>query len=455
MTSIITKKQLNRRTFLRGLGTAMSLPLLDAMVPAGASAAAKRSVAPTRLGFVYIPNGVIMENWTPTAEGRDFELPYVLEPIAPVRDDLIVASGLAQRNARSLGNGGGDHARASAVFLTGVHPNKTDGADIRAGVSVDQIAAQHLGTQTRFPSLELTLESGKLAGNCDSGYSCAYSNSISWRTETTPNPPEGSPRAVFDRLFGSANKEMTPTERARRNAYRGSILDFVANDARELQRNLGPTDRRKLDEYLYGIRLVEQRIERGEAESIDAADGLRVPEEKPDDYAEYARLMYDLQVLAFQTDQTRVISFMMGREGSNRAYREVGVKGGHHGLSHHQGDEAKIDDLREINRYHMEQFSYFIERMKNTEDGEGSLLDHSLIVYGSGISDGNRHSHDDLPVLLAGKAGGEIVTGRHIRYEKHTPMTNLFLNTLEYVGCPTDKLGDSDGQLNYLGNLSA
>ena len=317
------------------------------------------------------------------------------------------------------------------------------------------VAAQHLGAYTRFPSLELTLESGKLAGNCDSGYSCAYSNSISWRTETTPNPPEGSPREVFERLFGGADESLTATERERRKAYRGSILDFVADDTRSLQRTLGPTDRRKLDEYLYGIRLVEKQIEQGEAESIDAAGGIRVPEEKPKDYAEYARLMFDLQVLAFQTDQTRVISFMMGREGSNRAYREVDVKGGHHGLSHHQGDEAKIANLRDINRYHMEQFSYFVDKMRNTEDGDGSLLDHSLIVYGSGISDGNRHSHDDLPVLLAGKAGGNVTPGRHIRYEKHTPMSNLFLNALEYVGCPTDALGDSNGQLNYLSSLSS
>jgi len=455
MSNFISKKHLNRRTFLRGIGATLSLPLLDAMVPAQASAAVKRSVAPTRLGYVYIPNGVIVEDWTPAAEGREFDLPYILEPLESVRSEVIVATELAQLNARALGNGGGDHARASAVFLTGVHPNKTAGADIRAGISVDQIAAQHLGRHTRFPSIELTLESGKLAGNCDSGYSCAYSNSMSWRTETTPNPPEGSPRAVFERLFGGGERELSPAERERRKAFRGSILDFVAEDARNLQRNLGPTDRRKLDEYLYGIRLVERQIERGEAESFDDAGGLHVPEERPKDYAEYARLMFDLQVLAYQTDQTRVISFMMAHEGSNRAYREVGVNGGHHGLSHHQGDEAKIADLREINRYHMEQFGYFLDRMKKTEDGDGTLLDHSLIVYGSGICDGNRHNHDNLPVLLAGKAGGHVAPGRHIRYPKNTPMANLFLNTLEYVGCPMENLGDSDGKLEYLSSLSA
>mgnify|MGYP003637614382 CR=1 FL=1 len=453
MTSYITKKHLDRRTFLRGLGATLSLPLLDAMAPAQAAASVSASVAPTRLGFVYVPNGVIVPDWTPSAEGKGFDLPHILEPLASVRDNLNVASGLSQLNARSLGDGGGDHARASAVFLTGVHPNKTAGADIRSGISVDQIAARHLSEQTRFPSLELTLESGKLAGSCDSGYSCAYSNSISWRTETSPNPPEGSPRAVFERLFGDKYGELNAVERDRRRSYRGSILDFVLEDTQKLQRRLGPTDRRKLDEYLYGIRLVEKQISWNEGEATDAADGLEVPESAPKDYAEYARLMFDLQVLAYQTDQTRVVSLMMALEGSGRAYREVGVKGGHHQLSHHLGDEAKIANLRSINRYHMEQFSYFLEKMKNTEDGDGSLLDHSLIIYGSGISDGNNHSHSELPILLAGNAGGQVATGRHIRYPKDTPMSNLFLNTLEYVGCPTDTLGDSDGRLDYLSGL--
>jgi hypothetical protein len=455
MTSYTSKKHLNRRTFLRGVGAGLALPLLDAMVPARASAAAVKTVAPTRLGFVYVPNGVIMEGWTPAADGKAYELSPILETLAPHRDEFLVASGLAQNNARALGDGGGDHARASAVFLTGVHPNKTDGADLRAGVSVDQIAADHLGRQSRFPSLELTLETGRLAGNCDSGYSCAYSNTISWRTETTPNPPEGNPRAVFDRLFGGKGQGLDAAARERRQAYRGSILDLVMEDARSLQRNLGPTDRRKLDEYLYGIRLVEKQVASGEELDSITTDTLEVPEKKPRDYAEYARLMYDLQVLAFQTDQTRVITFMMGREGSGRAYREVGVRGGHHGLSHHLGDEAKIADLRKINHYHVEQFAYFIDRMKSVEDGEGSLLDHSLIVYGSGIGDGNRHSHNDLPVLIAGRAGGHVTPGRHVRFDKDTPMNNLYLNMLEYAGCPTDNLGDSDGRLNYLSSIKA
>ena len=455
MTSYVTKRHLNRRTFLRGMGAALSLPVLDAMIPAAASAAEVRTVAPTRLGFVYVPNGVIMEDWTPAAEGVAYDLPHILEPIAGLRDDLIVATELAQLNARALGDGGGDHARASSVFLTGVHPNKTDGADIRAGVSVDQIAARHLGTKTRFPSLELTVEPGKLTGNCDSGYSCAYSNSISWRTETTPNPAEGNPRAVFERLFGGRDKTLSPEAREKRQQYRGSILDFVLADARQLQARLGAADRRKLDEYLYAIRLVERQIEHNEQTSTEGLEKLDVPESAPEDYAEYARLMFDLQVLAYQTDQTRVSTFMMGMEGSGRAYREVGVKGGHHELSHHLGDADKIVNLRDINRYHMEQFAYFLDKMKSTEDGDGSLLDHSLIVYGSGISDGNRHNHDNLPVLLAGRASGNVKPGRHIRYPKDTPMANLFLNMLEYTGCPTEHLGDSNGRLNYLGDISA
>lgn len=454
MSSYLTKKHLDRRTFLRGMGAAFSLPLLDAMVPARAFAS-QAATAPIRLGFVYVPNGVVMDQWTPAAEGVDFALPRTLEPIAAHRGDVIVATELAHLNARALGDGGGDHARASAAFLTGVHPNKTAGADIRNGISVDQIAAKHLGEHTRYPSLELTVEPGRLAGNCDSGYSCAYSNSISWRTETTPNPAEGKPRAVFERLFGGEDKKLSPEALAKRMHYRGSILDLVMDDARALQSNLGPTDRRKLDEYLYAIRLVERQIEWNEAHVADKAPDLAVPESAPETYAEYARLMFDLQVLAYQTDQVRVSTFMMGMEGSNRAYREVGVSGGHHEISHHLNDEAKVAGLREINRYHMEQFAYFLDKMKSTQDGDGSLLDHSVIVYGSGISDGNAHSHNNLPVLIAGRAGGKIKTGRHIKYAPDTPMTNLYLNVLEYAGCPTDKLGDSNGQLNYLSGMDA
>lgn len=453
MSSILTKKHLHRRTFLKGMGAALSLPLLDAMIPAATASA--KTAAPIRLGFVYVPNGVIMDSWTPAADGTAFELPRTLAPLEKLRSDIFIATELAHQNARALGDGGGDHARASAAFLTGVHPNKTAGADIRNGVSVDQLAALHLGQFTRYPSLELTVEPGKLAGNCDSGYSCAYSNSISWRTETQPNPAEGNPRAVFERLFGGEDKKLSPEARAKRMHYRGSVLDVVLDQARTLQGNLGPSDRRKLEEYLHAVRLIERQIEWNEKHANDADVTLDVPESAPKNYAEYARLMFELQLLAYQTDQVRVATFMMAKEGSNRAYREVEVSGGHHELSHHLKDEAKIQNLREINRYHMEQFAWFLDRMKNTPDGDGSLLDHSAIVYGSGISDGNAHNHDDLPVLVAGRASGQITPGRHVRYAKETPMTNLYLNLLEYAGCPTDTLGDSNGKLNYLSDMTA
>ncbi|MCC6796943.1 MAG: DUF1552 domain-containing protein [Candidatus Hydrogenedentes bacterium] len=444
------RRTLNRRTFLRGIGASIALPMLDAMASSAPKVAA--SVSPVRMAFVYIPNGVIVEDWTPATDGKDFVLPHILEPLAPHRHKLLVLSGLSQRNAQALGDGGGDHARAAAVFLTGVHPNKTDGSDIRNGISVDQIAAQHIGHHTRYASLELTCEPGKLAGNCDTGYSCAYSNSISWRTETTPNPPEGNPRAVFDRLFGGGSENLDPETREKRKKYRGSILDFVLEDTQSLQKSLGPTDRRKLDEYLYAIRTIEHRIESNEKLAAGEVE-LDVPESAPKDYAEYARLMFDLQVLAFRTDQTRVSTFMMAHEGSNRAYREVGVTGGHHGISHHQGDTAKISDIRKINRYHMEQFAYFIEKLSATEDGDGTLLDHSMILYGSGIGDGNVHNHNNLPILLAGNAGGIVKSGRHIKYADDTPLNNLYLNMLEHAGVPTEKLGDSTGQLNYLGEV--
>lgn len=454
MTAVLRNRCLDRRTFLRGVGAAVALPLLDAMAPARALASTPASVAPLRTAFVYIPNGVIIEDWIPGQAGNTFDLPSLLEPLGPYREKLLVLTGLAQHNAQALGDGGGDHARASAVFLTGVHPNKTAGADIRAGISVDQIAAQRIGHHTRLASLELTCEPGKLAGNCDSGYSCAYSNSISWRTSTTPNPPEGNPRAVFDRLFGRGNETLTPEEREKRKRYRGSILDLVAEDARSLQAALGPTDRRKLEEYLYAIRMVERQIESSEERVLEEGVMPEVPEEAPKEYAEYARLMFDLQALAFQTDQTRIITCMMAKEGSNRPYREIGVSGGHHGLSHHQGDPAMIADIRKINRYHMEQFAYFLGRLDSIEDGEGTLLDHCAIVYGSGISDGNRHNHDNLPVLLAGGACGAVRPGRHIKYGDDTPLNNLYLNLLEYMGVPTDSFGDSNGQLDYLDEIS-
>lgn len=450
---MISRKHLPRRTFLRGLGTAIALPALDAMMPAFASPAKVASNAPLRMAFAYVPNGIIMKDWTPAAAGADFEFPRILQPLKQYKDQMLLLSGLTHNNGRALGDGPGDHARAAASFLTGVHPRKTFGADIKCGTSVDQVAAQAIGSKTRFASIELGCEDGRLVGNCDSGYSCAYSNSVSWRSETTPMPPEVNPRTVFERLFGSADPTETPAARAKRERYRKSILDFVSEDTAELQKALGPTDRRKLDEYLDGVREIEKRIERAESNAKEIVPDMPVPEGVPAEFAEHVKLMFDLMTVAFQTDSTRVATFMIGREGSNRTYREIGVPDPHHGISHHRGDEALIEKLAQINRYHMEQFAYFIDKLANTPDGDGTLLDHSMITYGSGISDGNRHLHHDLPVLILGKANGSWKTGRHVQYGKDTPMANLFLAMLDRMGVRSETIGDSNGMLEHLTDL--
>ncbi len=455
---IITRKHLSRRSLLRGFGATMALPALDAMFPALSSAAktAKR-VAPNRMVFVYVPNGIDMRNWRPSTVGAAFDLPKILSPLAPVRDQLLLFSGLKDHNAEALGDGPGDHARAAASFLTGVHPRKTAGSDISVGVSVDQVAAQKIGTTTRLASLELGCEDGHLAGNCDSGYACAYVNSISWRSPTVPNPPEVNPRAVFERLFGSEEDAADPAARARNARMDQSILDLVSEDTKKLQRDLGPTDRRKLDEYLTSVREVERQVQVGEKqaqEHIVAVPNMPKPEGIPLEFAEHAQLMFNLMTIALQSDITRVSTFMMAREGSNRSYREIGVPEGHHGISHHRNDPALMDKIALINRHHMEQFSKFLQKMNSTPDGDGSLLDHTMIVYGSGISDGNRHNHDDLPVLFAG-CSGSFKTGRHVKLAESIPVANLYLSMLDVAGVPTDKLGDSQGRLNYLPDVSS
>ncbi|MGH9628704.1 MAG: DUF1552 domain-containing protein, partial [Bryobacteraceae bacterium] len=361
---------------------------------------------------------------------------------------------LTQNGGRALGDGPGDHARAAASYLTGVHPRKTHGADIQAGISVDQVAAKGIGHQTRFASLELGCEDGRLVGNCDSGYSCAYSNSISWRTESTPMPPEVNPRLVFERLFGNLDTSETPAQRAKRRSYQRSILDFVMEDTQRLQGNLGPTDRRKLDVYLYGIREIETRIENAEKNKSEFVPDMEKPEGVPVDFSEHVRLMFDLMAIAFQADLTRVSSFMVGREGSNRTYREIGISDPHHGLSHHRNNPEWIEKLAQINRFHIEQFALFLDKLASIEDGDGSLLDHSMIVYGSGISDGNKHLHHDLPVMVVGSGGGSLKMGRHVSYEAETPMANLFLSLLDVAGVPAESIGDSNGQLNYLTDIA-
>lgn len=448
---MITRKYLARRTFLRGLGAAVALPMLDSMTPA--FAARTVSKPPVRMAFAYVPNGIIMKDWTPASAGPAWEVPRIMQPLEAYRDQMVVMSGLTQNGGRALGDGPGDHARAAGSFLTGVHPRKTAGADIKCGTSVDQVAAKAIGSQTRFASIELGCEDGRLVGNCDSGYSCAYSNSISWRSDSSPMPPEINPRIVFERLFGSSDANESPAVRARHDRYRRSILDLVNEDTKQLQTGLGPTDRRKLDEYLYGIREIEKRIESAEKLSKQAPPEMEVPEGVPVEFADHVKLMFDLMTVAFQTDSTRVATFMIGREGSNRTYREIGVPDPHHGISHHKGDEALIEKLAKINRFHVEQFAYFIDKLAKTADGDGSLLDHSLVLYGSGISDGNRHLHHDLPVVVVGSGNKSWKTGRHVEYPKDTPMANLYLTMLDRAGVPAEMIGDSTGKLEHLTDL--
>jgi hypothetical protein len=435
----------------------MALPALDSMVPALMRAGtAAQKISPARMVFVYVPNGIDMRNWTPAAEGRAFDLPKILNPVSCVKDDLLVLTGLRDDGARAGADGPGDHARASASFLTGVHPKKTAGSDIWAGVSVDQVAAQHIGNATRFASLELGCEDGHLAGNCDSGYSCAYVNSISWRSPTAPNPPEINPRAVFERLFGNDEDAGDATARARTARYQQSILDLVADDSRRLQSGLGSTDRRKLDEYFTAVREVERQVEMMEQQVGNGADAPSMvkPDGVPVEFAEHARLLFDLLTIALQTDSTRISTFMMAREGSNRSYREIGIPDGHHGLSHHRNDPALMDKVAMINQYHMDQFAYFLSKLKATKDGTGTLLDSTMVLYGSGISDGNRHNHDNLPVLMAG-GSRFFQTGRHVTYANTgAPVTSLYLSVLDAAGVPSEKFGDSQGKLDYLSQLT-
>jgi hypothetical protein len=451
---IVTKKHLPRRAFLRGLGTTLSLPLLDAMVPAFAATSKTAAKSAVRMGFVYVANGIIMDRWKPAAEGTGFEFTSALKPLEPFRDRLNVLTGLAQENGRALGDGAGDHARAGATWLTGVHPKKTGGADIHAGVSADQIAARHLGKVTQFGSLEMGLEMPTLAGNCDSGYSCAYTNTISWSNPTTPLPMEVNPRAVFERLFGDGD---STDAAARMTALKeqSSILDYLTGDLDRLESNLGATDRGKLTQYLDAVRDVERRIQRAEEQNASMKlPSMQRPAGIPEDFEEHSRLMMDLLVLAFQTDMTRVVSFMMAREGSNRSYRAIGIADGHHSCTHHMNDPVKIEKTAKINHYHVQTFAYLLDRLRSTPDGEGTLLDHSMILYGSSISDGNAHTHDNLPLVLVGGAAGQLQGGRHLVYPKETPMTNLLLSMLDKSGIPgPEKLGDSTGRLNRLTDI--
>jgi Protein of unknown function (DUF1552) len=439
-----------RRTFLKGLGTALALPLLEGMLPLSAIASTPKART-VRMAFLFVPNGVNMSNWTPPVEGAGFELPYTLQPLQSVRSSLSVLTGLTQKNAFALADGPGDHARSAAAWLTGVHPKKTSGADIKNGVSADQVAAMHIGSQTPFASIELGCERGAQAGDCDSGYSCAYSSTISWKSETTPNAKEVNPRLVFERLFGNGDPKESAESRFRRARYNHSVLDFVLEDASQLRFSLGGRDRQKLDEYLTSVREIEERLAKFDHATVAVGEGgVRIPTGVPKDYAEHIRLMGDMMVLAFHGDLTRVATCMFANEGSNRSYVQIGVPEGHHDISHHGNDPAKLEKKRQIDRFHVEQLAYILDRMQSIHEVDGTMLDNSLVVYGGGISDGNRHNHNDLPILLAGKGGGSVKMGEHKTFADGTPMTNLFLSMLDKVGVPVEKLGDSTGKLQGL-----
>jgi hypothetical protein len=440
---------LSRRTVLRGLGTGIALPWLEAMGPLTTWAdgtTPPEQAAPNRMAFLYVPNGCNMADWTPDSEGTSYELPHILKPLEAVRSKFLVLTGLTADKARPHGDGGGDHARALAAFLTGVQPRKTDGTDIRAGTSVDQVAAARIGDKTRLPSLEIGTEAGAMAGNCDSGYSCVYSSTMSWRSATQPLPKEVNPKLVFERLFSS----VPDTDRLKRDARRKSVLDFVREDSKDLSRELGVNDVRKLDEYFSSVRDIELRIER--AAKLPPVETPDVPKPNgiPGDFQEHIRLMCDLLVLAFQTDSTRVCTFVLANEGSNKPYPFINVPEGHHDLSHHGNDKAKMAKIRDINTFHTTQLAYLLQKLDAIKEGDGTLLDHCMIAYGSGNSDGNAHNHDNLPVLLAGGGCGTLKPGRHIIYPKETPLNNLWVSMLNRMEINLDRLGDSTGTLSGL-----
>jgi hypothetical protein len=437
----IRRMALPRRTFLRGMGATLALPFLDAMVPALSAKAAEPAL---RLGFVYVPNGIIQEQWFPSTVGTGFELTRILGPIAPLRDHVNIVSGLAHLQANTFGDGVGDHPRASAVWLTGVHAwDRTQpGMDVRLGTSADQFAAKELGRNTPLPSLELILESPNQIA-CDSN-DCFWVNTISWRNETTPNTMEAHPRVVFERLFGDGG---SAADRLKRMRETGSILDSVAQEASRLATTLGSGDRSKLGEYLDAVREVEKRIQATEAKGAVSLDLPDRPVDIPETFEEHARLMLDLQVLASQADITRVFTMIVARELSGRTYPHIGVPEQHHAVSHHRNDPDYIERKAKIDTYHVELLAYFLEKLRAAPDGDGSLLDHSLVLYGGGIGNGNLHEHTKLPLLMAGSLGGRIKTGRHIAYPDETPMTNLLLTVLDKVGVHPGKLGDSTGLL--------
>ena len=448
---IVTRQALPRRTVLRGLGTAVALPLLDGMVPALTALERTAARAKPRLGVVYVPHGAVMDDWTPAAAGSGFEFTPILQPLAPFRDRLLVLSGLDHAPAAQMpGDPAGGHGRITGAFLTGVHAKPTEGADFRAGTSVDQIAAAVLGQETQLASLEVGIGLPEFGGACDAGFSCAYISTLCWRTPTTPLPMESNPRALFERLFGDGAAD--PAARRARRRQDRSILDAVTRKAARLRRGLGAADRAKLADYLAAVRDVERRIQRAEAESDRGLPAVERPSASaPASFAEYVKVMFDLQVLAYQTDMTRVVSFLMTPELTAQTYPEIGVPDPHHALSHHENRPESLAKLTRIGRYHAELFAWYLDRLRETPDGDGSLLDQVMILYGSGMSNSNLHNIQNLPILLAGGGAGRLRGNRHVRFPEGTPLTNLYLTLLGKLDVPAERVGDSTGRLASLG----
>lgn len=442
--TILTQKHISRRMLLRGAGAVIGLPILDAMRPALAAPATGAKQA-RRIAVVYVPNGIVMRDWQVNKVGSDFAFTRILKPLERFREDIVVVSGLSNHAANKAKGGG--HAKASGSFLSGAIPKYTAGADVHSGTTFDQIAAQKFAPETRVPSLQLGCEDSRMIGNCDTGSSCAYTNSISWKNPDSPMAVEVNPRSVFERLFGTVDPSLDAETRARRALYKKSILDLTRENTQSLVSSLGSTDRRKMDEYLTAIREVETRIAKAEKDP-EIPTGEK-PSGIPFSYREYVKLMFDLQTIAFQSDLTRVSTMMLGREGSVRVYPEIGVPDPHHPLTHHRNNEDFIEKVTKINEHHVELFSYFVERLKATNDGEGSLLDHSTILYGGAISDGNQHSNHNLPLVIAGHAGG-LKGGRHVAAEAKTPAANLFVDILNRSGVEVENFGDSTGRLSLL-----
>ncbi|MFN5467920.1 MAG: DUF1552 domain-containing protein [Pirellulaceae bacterium] len=445
------RRRISRRMMLRGAGVAIGLPWLEAMQPAKLVASSRTAPDTFRMIFLNVPNGAHMASWTPSAEGPEYSLSPILTPLQKHRKQLSVFTGLTLDGAHAHGDGGGDHARSGAAFLTGAHPKKTDGADIQNSISVDQVAAQALGQKTRFASLELGLEGSAQSGNCDSGYSCAYSSNLSWRNANSPLSKEIDPSALFDRIFGTGEQSLAVASKGDKIQRRKSVLDFAMDDAKRLQSQLGISDQRKLDEYLYAVRDVENRLVRGDKLKIgeDGIPNYPRPAGVPREWDEHCRLMMDMMALALQADATRVMTFMFANEGSNRGYPEIGAPEGHHDLSHHGKDQEKQKKIEKINTYHVTKLAYLLDLMASIPEGDATLLDHSMVIYGSGISDGDRHNHNDLPIVMAGGGSGKAPAAAHYRFAENTPLCNLYLWMLKQAGVESNQFGDSTSTLTF------